>query len=316
MFEHDDDDDGRLAAWLIGLLLLGAIGGAIAWIAQGGDDVGATVTGHVDQRDASDDDSAADTASDSDDGADADSGDDAAATTTTVAAAEAVAGSFTIDIGEDAGSGGESVLATLSGRVGSQAASDAAEADALAVFGAVDNQLEIADDGSIIDDDPEITITGSASQTVLDAVAAFYGTGNAVSNDLAVSEVAAAEEADELVGNLNDLFQLEPIQFDSGSSTVQAQSTATLDAAAELLTSVADGTLTIEGHTDNQGGEATNQALSQARADAVLDYLVGAGVDAERLSAIGFGETQPIADNTTAEGRQQNRRIEFRVDEV
>ncbi len=69
--------------------------------------------------------------------------------------------------------------------------------------------------------------------------------------------------------------------------------------------------LTIEGHTDSVGSDAFNLALSDARAQAGIDYLVGLGVQPERLFAVGYGETRPIADNGTAEGRRQNRRLEF-----
>jgi OOP family OmpA-OmpF porin len=68
----------------------------------------------------------------------------------------------------------------------------------------------------------------------------------------------------------------------------------------------------VEGHTDNTGSDAYNQALSVRRANAVLKYLVDAGVPASRLSAQGFGESQPVADNDTAEGRAQNRRVVLR----
>ena len=64
------------------------------------------------------------------------------------------------------------------------------------------------------------------------------------------------------------------------------------------------------GHTDDVGGEAINQALSEQRAQAVVEYLVSRGVDRERLTPIGLGETEPIGDNTTEVGRQLNRRIE------
>ena len=69
----------------------------------------------------------------------------------------------------------------------------------------------------------------------------------------------------------------------------------------------------IGGHTDNTGDKARNKALSQSRAKAVKDYLVSKGVDATRLSAIGYGDTKPLADNKTEEGRAKNRRTVFKV---
>ena len=65
------------------------------------------------------------------------------------------------------------------------------------------------------------------------------------------------------------------------------------------------------GHTDSQGSDAINNPLSKDRADAVRDYLVAQGVPATRISTVGRGEHQPIADNTTAEGRAKNRRVEI-----
>lgn len=69
----------------------------------------------------------------------------------------------------------------------------------------------------------------------------------------------------------------------------------------------------IHGHTDDDGDEQYNQGLSELRAKAVLDYLVAQGIDAARLEAKGFGESQPIADNKTFQGREQNRRVEFLI---
>jgi OOP family OmpA-OmpF porin len=67
----------------------------------------------------------------------------------------------------------------------------------------------------------------------------------------------------------------------------------------------------VNGHTDSIGSEAYNQRLSEKRAKAVLDYLVGRGIDPSRLKAVGHGESRPIASNETEEGRARNRRVEF-----
>jgi OOP family OmpA-OmpF porin len=69
----------------------------------------------------------------------------------------------------------------------------------------------------------------------------------------------------------------------------------------------------ISGHTDSDGSEADNLALSERRAGAVADYLTAAGVDAERLVAVGYGESRPVRENETEQGKAANRRIEFRV---
>lgn len=67
----------------------------------------------------------------------------------------------------------------------------------------------------------------------------------------------------------------------------------------------------VEGHTDSQGSDATNQPLSQNRATAVRDYLVSKGVSADKISSIGMGSSRPITDNATAENRANNRRVEI-----
>jgi outer membrane protein OmpA-like peptidoglycan-associated protein len=71
--------------------------------------------------------------------------------------------------------------------------------------------------------------------------------------------------------------------------------------------------ISIEGHTDSVGTEAFNMRLSQRRAEAVLQYLVGRGISPERLESVGFGPTKPVGSNKTAKGRALNRRTEFRI---
>ncbi len=86
-----------------------------------------------------------------------------------------------------------------------------------------------------------------------------------------------------------------------------------LDEAAAILQGVSGVAVEVGGHTDSQGSEGSNLSLSQGRADAVVEYLVGQDVDASLLTGVGYGEAEPVADNGTPEGRQQNRRIEFTV---
>ena len=75
----------------------------------------------------------------------------------------------------------------------------------------------------------------------------------------------------------------------------------------------APGRVQVAGHTDSQASQDHNRPLSERRAESVRDYLVSAGIDADRIVTIGFGETRPIATNQNAEGRQRNRRTEFHV---
>ncbi len=69
----------------------------------------------------------------------------------------------------------------------------------------------------------------------------------------------------------------------------------------------------ISGHTDSQGAEDKNQELSERRAQSVVDYLVEKGIDENRFEVIGYGEETPIANNSSAKGRQKNRRVEFKI---
>ncbi|MGH7512539.1 MAG: OmpA family protein, partial [Gemmatimonadales bacterium] len=102
------------------------------------------------------------------------------------------------------------------------------------------------------------------------------------------------------------------ILFGSGSAQIQGESTPTLKQIGTMLQQHPELKLLIEGHTDNQGVAASNQALSEQRAAAVKAYLVANyGVAAARLTTKGYGETKPIATNDTPEGRQNNRRVEL-----
>ena len=99
--------------------------------------------------------------------------------------------------------------------------------------------------------------------------------------------------------------------FASGSAELTPELVGLLDIAAGILLRNPTLGLLIEGHTDNVGSESANQRLSERRAGNAAAYLVAAGIDEARLTAVGYGETQPIADNTTAEGRARNRRVDF-----
>ncbi len=101
--------------------------------------------------------------------------------------------------------------------------------------------------------------------------------------------------------------------FDTNSATIKPASYPDLDRVVTFMKDTSPAASgVVEGHTDSQGADAANLSLSQRRADAVLKYLVDKGVAASRLSAKGLGETQPVADNATADGRAQNRRVVLR----
>lgn len=103
------------------------------------------------------------------------------------------------------------------------------------------------------------------------------------------------------------------IFFVSGSAKLLAKSYKSLDAVATELKHDADLKLNIEGHTDNTGSDQINLPLSEKRARAVLDYLKSKGVEESRMQSLGYGSSQPIADNKTAKGRMLNRRVELKL---
>ncbi|WP_170430566.1 OmpA family protein [Ruegeria arenilitoris] len=103
------------------------------------------------------------------------------------------------------------------------------------------------------------------------------------------------------------------IAFEPGSATVAADSRDTVNQIADILRECGPIRLEIQGHTDSQGREEMNQQLSQARAQSILNELRGRRVPTASYTAMGYGESQPIADNDTEEGREENRRIEFRL---
>jgi len=104
----------------------------------------------------------------------------------------------------------------------------------------------------------------------------------------------------------------EKIQFETDKASIKPESSALLE---EITQVISDNPqiqrLSIEGHTDSTGTEAHNQALSEQRAAAVQDYLIGHGIAGDRLSSRGWGESRPLEDNATPEGREANRRVEF-----
>lgn len=106
---------------------------------------------------------------------------------------------------------------------------------------------------------------------------------------------------------------LEGVNFLTGSDTLTGTARTILDDVVSTLDAFPDVRISVQAHTDSQGGEAANLALSRNRALAVVRYLTAQGVPLDRLEARAFGETQPIADNNTRAGRLLNRRVEFRT---
>jgi len=113
--------------------------------------------------------------------------------------------------------------------------------------------------------------------------------------------------------DLASVQAISKISFEPGSATIAADALDTMNAIADILNKCGEIRLEIQGHTDSQGREVMNQQLSQARAQSVLNELRARRVLTTSYVAVGYGESQPIADNDTASGREDNRRIEFRL---
>jgi len=106
---------------------------------------------------------------------------------------------------------------------------------------------------------------------------------------------------------------LNGIQFDFNKAVIKPQYYPILDEGIALLQKNSDKEVVVEGYTCSMGTESYNKALSLRRAQSVKDYMVGKGIADTRLSAEGYGEENPVADNATREGREANRRVEFKV---
>ncbi|MDT3708092.1 MAG: OmpA family protein [Thiobacillus sp.] len=104
--------------------------------------------------------------------------------------------------------------------------------------------------------------------------------------------------------------------FDTNSSVIKPGFTTTLDKISRVLNQYGKTTVTVTGHTDSVGSDASNQTLSEKRAQSVLDYFASKNVNPIRLAAYGRGESQPRADNATEAGRSLNRRVELLIEPV
>tara|TARA_R110002073_G_scaffold64712_1_gene161836 strand:- start:14981 stop:15547 length:567 start_codon:yes stop_codon:yes gene_type:complete len=128
-------------------------------------------------------------------------------------------------------------------------------------------------------------------------------------------EVVPLEASEPMVKVSDDKIEiLQKVQFETGSDEIRSVSFSLLDEVASTLNDNPDITkVSVEGHTDTVGSASLNRRLSKGRAKSVMRYLVGQGVDAARLEAQGYGPDQPIADNESDSGREQNRRVEFKI---
>lgn len=129
-------------------------------------------------------------------------------------------------------------------------------------------------------------------------------------------ETAAAAVPDKGESYRGTLFRLDSVFFDVDRSTLRSDSRAAIDNLSALLKRFPSMKIEVQGHTDNDASESYNMQLSRSRAEEVRQYLILNGIDGSRVEARGYGETQPIAPNTSAQGKQLNRRVMVLVKEV
>jgi OOP family OmpA-OmpF porin len=172
--------------------------------------------------------------------------------------------------------------------------------------------------GTLMVSDREIRLSGDA---LYDAAAAQIRAalpkdvprGWQVKAEISVKPPASPVDPTVCQQLFSDLLSKATIRFETGRADIERDSAGLLDRLIEIAFRCPSANIEIAGHTDAEGEEAANQALSEKRAQAVVDYLVKAGLPADRFTAVGYGSAQPLGSNETSDGRAQNRRIEFVV---
>ncbi|MDT8440099.1 MAG: OmpA family protein [Desulfuromonadales bacterium] len=165
--------------------------------------------------------------------------------------------------------------------------------------------------GQAIGGDTKATLIGAGIGAAVGAMAGG-GIGRYMDNqEKALRQSFAASEAANIQRNADLLavtFKSDML-FDVDSATIKPGAAPEINRVADVLVNYPLTTILIAGHTDSTGSESYNQGLSERRALSVHNALLNQGVAAQRMTTVGYGETQPIADNTTASGRQLNRRV-------
>jgi OmpA-OmpF porin, OOP family len=174
--------------------------------------------------------------------------------------------------------------------------------------------------GTLVVSDREVKLSGdsfydTAPAQIRSNLVKDFPQGWQVKADISVKPAAAPVDATVCQQLFSELLAKGTIRFESGRSTLDPDSTGLLDHLIETALRCPTTNFEVAGHTDTDGDNASNQALSEKRAQAVVDYLVKAGLPASRFTAVGYGGTQPVATNDSDLGKAQNRRIEFLVRE-
>ena len=174
--------------------------------------------------------------------------------------------------------------------------------------------------GTLVVSDREVRLSGdalydAASGQLRASLIKDLPQGWQLKADISVKPAAAPVDATVCQQLFSEVLGKGTIRFESGRSSLDPDSAGLLDHLVEIALRCPIANIEVAGHTDTDGDNATNQTLSEKRAQAVVDYLVRAGLSAGRFSAVGYGSTQPVAANDTDEGKARNRRIEFVVKE-
>jgi OOP family OmpA-OmpF porin len=172
--------------------------------------------------------------------------------------------------------------------------------------------------GTLVVTDREVKLSGDAFYDAAVAqirsnLAKDFPQGWQLKADISVKPAAAPVDPTVCQQLFSDLLAKGKIRFESGRATIDPDSAGLLDRLIETALRCPNANIEIAGHTDADGEDAFNQTLSEKRAQAVTDYLVKAGLPANRFTATGYGSSQPVATNDTDEGKAQNRRIDFLV---
>jgi OOP family OmpA-OmpF porin len=174
--------------------------------------------------------------------------------------------------------------------------------------------------GTLVVSDREVKLSGDALYDAAPAqlranLVKDFPQGWQLKADLSVKPAAAPVDATVCQQLFSEVLAKGMIRFESGKSTLEADSAGLLDRLTEIALRCPATNIEVAGHTDSDGDTSTNQTLSEKRAQAVVDYLVKGGLPVSRFTAIGHGSTQPVVANDTDEGKARNRRIEFVVKE-
>jgi OOP family OmpA-OmpF porin len=172
--------------------------------------------------------------------------------------------------------------------------------------------------GTLVVTDREIKLSGdalfdAAVTQIRAGLAKDFPEGWQVKADISVKPAAAPVDPTVCQQLFSELLAKGRIRFEPGRAIIDQDSAGLLDRLIETALRCPTADIEIAGHTDADGEDAANQALSERRAQAVLDYLVRAGLPANRFTPTGYGSSQPVASNDTDEGKAQNRRIDFLV---